>query len=52
MYEKGLAIQKEVEVNYCEPLGTVLANDEIYEKNGLMYSERGNYLVHKKYMKQ
>src|SRR5690554_2361313 len=29
LYEHGLAELKEVEVNFCEELGTVLANDEI-----------------------
>jgi leucyl-tRNA synthetase len=29
MYEHGLAVLKDVEVNWCEGLGTVLANDEI-----------------------
>ena len=52
MYEKGLAVLKDVEVNWCEGLGTVLANDEIELKDGLMVSERGNYPVVKKAMKQ
>lgn len=43
-----LAFQKETTVNWCEELGTVLANDEI--KNGL--SERGGYPVTQKVMKQ
>jgi leucyl-tRNA synthetase len=43
-----LAFQKETEVNWCEALGTVLANDEV--KDGL--SERGGHPVTKKKMKQ
>ena len=43
-----LAFQKETTVNWCEELGTVLANDEV--KNGL--SERGGYEVTQKIMKQ
>jgi leucyl-tRNA synthetase len=43
-----LAFQKETTVNWCEELGTVLANDEV--KNGL--SERGGHEVTQKIMKQ
>ena len=43
-----LAFQKETTVNWCEELGTVLANDEV--KDGL--SERGGYPVSQKLMKQ
>lgn len=52
LYEKGLAEIKEVEVNWCEELGTVLANEEVLNVNGKMVSERGNYPVVKKPMKQ
>ena len=52
MYEKGLAVLKDVEVNWCEGLGTVLANDEIELVNGKMVSERGQYPVVKKAMRQ
>lgn len=52
MYEHGLAVLKDVEVNWCEGLGTVLANDEIELVNGRMVSERGNYPVFKKAMRQ
>jgi leucyl-tRNA synthetase len=52
LYEHGLAEIKEVEVNWCEELGTVLANDEIEVVNGVMVSERGGYPVTKKAMKQ
>lgn len=44
----GLATQVDMPVNWCEELGTVLANDEII--NGR--SERGNYPVVRKNMKQ
>lgn len=43
-----LAFQKETTVNWCEELGTVLANDEV--KDGL--SERGGFPVTQKLMKQ
>ncbi|MGB1039151.1 MAG: class I tRNA ligase family protein, partial [Bacteroidia bacterium] len=43
-----LAFQKETTVNWCEELGTVLANDEV--KNGL--SERGGHPVTQKVMRQ
>ncbi len=52
LYEHGLAERKEVEVNFCEGLGTVLANDEILVIDGQMVSERGHYPVIKKEMKQ
>ncbi len=52
MYEHGLAVLKDVEVNWCEGLGTVLANDEIELENGRMVSERGKYPVVKKAMRQ
>src|SRR5690554_2914926 len=52
LYEKGLAVLKDVEVNWCEGLGTVLANDEIEIVNGQMVSERGHYPVIKKPMRQ
>lgn len=52
MYEKGLAVLKDVEVNWCEGLGTVLANDEIELVDGKMVSERGGYPVIKKAMRQ
>ncbi len=52
MYEKGLAVLKDVEVNWCEGLGTVLANDEIELVDGRMVSERGGYPVSKKAMRQ
>lgn len=52
LYEKGLAEIKNIEVNWCEELGTVLANEEVLNVSGKMVSERGNYPVIKKPMKQ
>ena len=52
LLEHGLAERKDVEVNWCEGLGTVLANDEIEIREGMMVSERGHYPVTKKAMKQ
>ena len=52
LYEKGLAEIKNIEVNWCEELGTVLANEEVLNENGRMVSERGGYPVVKKPMKQ
>ncbi len=52
LYEHGLAVLKDVEVNWCEGLGTVLANDEIELVDGKMVSERGKYPVAKKAMRQ
>lgn len=48
LMEYRLAYQAETEVNWCEALGTVLANDEV--KDGK--SERGGYPVTKKKMRQ
>lgn len=52
LYEKGLAEIKNIEVNWCEELGTVLANEEVLNVNGKMVSERGEYPVVKKPMRQ
>lgn len=53
MYKKGLAEIREIDVNWCEQLGTVLANEEVVEdENGNKVSERGGFLVVKKPMKQ
>ncbi len=52
MFEYGLAERKDIEVNFCEALGTVLANDEIEIVDGKMVSERGHFPVIKKAMKQ
>lgn len=48
LYKKGLAKQVDMPVNWCEELGTVLANDEIIDGK----SERGGYPVIRKNMKQ
>lgn len=40
------------EVNWCAEMGTVLANDEVIEKDGKMVSERGEFPVEKKSMRQ
>ena len=48
LYEAGLARYVETPVNWCEELGTVLANDEIIDGK----SERGGYPVVRKNMKQ
>lgn len=48
LYEKGLAKQVDMPVNWCEELGTVLANDEVIDGK----SERGGYPVIRKNMKQ
>lgn len=48
LYEDGLAKNIDIPVNWCEELGTVLANDEIIDGK----SERGGYPVVRKNMKQ
>ncbi|MBQ2639735.1 MAG: leucine--tRNA ligase [Bacilli bacterium] len=48
LYEDGLAKEVEMPVNWCEELGTVLANDEVIDGK----SERGGYPVIRKMMKQ
>ena len=48
LYEAGLARYIDTPVNWCEELGTVLANDEIIDGK----SERGGYPVVRKNMKQ
>lgn len=52
LYKKNLAELKEIEVNWCEGLGTVLANEEVLVVDGQMVSERGEFPVVKKKMKQ
>ena len=53
MYKQGLAEIREIEVNWCEGLGTVLANEEVIkDEHGNSVSERGNFPVVKKPMKQ
>ncbi|MCW6659568.1 leucine--tRNA ligase [Aerococcaceae bacterium NML191292] len=48
LYEKGLAYEAEVAVNWCPALGTVLANEEVIDG----VSERGGHPVYRKPMKQ
>jgi leucyl-tRNA synthetase len=48
LYEKGLAYQKEVAVNWCPELKTVLANEEVIHGR----SERGDHPVFRIPMKQ
>ena len=48
LYNDGYAKLSEIPVNWCEELGTVLANDEIIDGK----SERGGFPVVKKFMKQ
>ena len=48
LYEKGLAYQAEQPVNWCEELGTVLANEEVIDGK----SEVGGFPVVKKPMRQ
>ncbi len=53
MYKIGLAEIRNIDVNWCKKLGTVLANEELEKnENGKMVSKRGGYLVVKKKMKQ
>ena len=48
LFNDGLARNVDIPVNWCEELGTVLANDEIIDGK----SERGGYPVIRKNMKQ
>lgn len=48
LFEKGLAYQDNVMVNWCPALGTVLANEEVIDG----VSERGGYPVYRKPMRQ
>ncbi len=41
LFERGLAFQSEIPVNWCQELGTVLANEEVVDGK----SERGGYPV-------
>jgi leucyl-tRNA synthetase len=52
LHKQGLAELKEIQVNWCQELGTVLANEEILIENGKMVSERGSFPVVKRNMKQ
>jgi leucyl-tRNA synthetase len=48
LFERGLAYQAEVPVNWCPALGTVLANEEVVDGK----SERGGHPVIRKPMRQ
>ncbi len=48
LYKKGLAYIAEVPVNWCQELGTVLANEEVIDGK----SERGGFPVVRKPMRQ
>ncbi|HRW58830.1 MAG TPA: leucine--tRNA ligase [Chlamydiales bacterium] len=48
LYEKGLAYEAEMNVNYCPSLGTVLANEEV--ENGK--SKEGGYPVERRPLRQ
>ncbi|MFA6600237.1 MAG: leucine--tRNA ligase [Candidatus Omnitrophota bacterium] len=48
LFEKGLAYEAEIPVNWCPQLGTVLANEEVIDGK----SERGGYPVIRKPMRQ
>ncbi len=48
LYNKGLAYEAEVAVNWCPELGTVLANEEVIDGK----SERGGFPVVRKPMRQ
>lgn len=48
LFEKGLAYEAEINVNYCPTLGTVLANEEV--ENGK--AKEGGYPVERRPLKQ
>ncbi len=48
LYEKGLAYEAEMLVNYCPALGTVLANEEV--ENG--YAKEGGHPVERRPLRQ
>jgi leucyl-tRNA synthetase len=48
LFEKGLAYEAEINVNYCPALGTVLANEEV--ENGK--AKEGGYPVERRPLKQ
>jgi len=48
MFQRGLAYQAEVEVNYCPALGCVLADEEVVDGR----SERGGFPVERRPMRQ
>jgi len=48
LFEKGLAYEAEVNVNFCPALGTVLSNEEV--ENGR--AKEGGYLIERRPLKQ
>lgn len=48
LYEKGLAYEAEIPVNFCPALGTVLANEEVEDGK----SKEGGYPVERRPLKQ
>src|SRR3954471_10276286 len=48
LFKRGLAFQAEIPVNWCQELGTVLANEEVIDGR----SERGNYPVIRQPLRQ
>jgi len=48
LYKRGLAFQSEIPVNWCEALGTVLANEEVIDGR----SERGSHPVERRPLRQ
>lgn len=52
LFEKGLAEIRNIDVNWCEQLHTVLSNEEVVVENDRMLSERGHFPVIKKPMQQ
>lgn len=48
LYEKGLAYEAEVQVNFCPTLGTVLSNEEVEDGR----SKEGGYPIVRKPLKQ
>ena len=52
LYERGLAYVAEIPMWYCEELGTVLANEEVLATPEGPRSERGNYPVERRPLRQ
>ncbi len=52
LYERGLAYMEEVPVWYCPDMGTVLANEEVITTPDGPRSERGDYPVERKPLRQ
>ncbi len=52
LFENNLAEIQDIDVNWCEGLGTVLSNEEVLIVDGKMVSERGSFPVVKRPMRQ